>query len=194
MNSVAFFHAYKFSHFGDKATEKIKNPYQLSALEKGKALLFGVNTPRPENNQLPLQAFQTITLKSNRQIECWSIKVNRSKGTIILFHGYGGQKASMLDKSNEFIKLGYSTLLVDFMGTGGSEGNQTTIGYLEAEQVKTCFNYLKEQGESQIYLFGTSMGAVAILKATRILLFHPKPLSWNVRLVRCMKPYARDSG
>jgi alpha-beta hydrolase superfamily lysophospholipase len=51
------------------------------------------------------------------------------------------------------------------MGSGGSDGNQTTLGYYEAAEVKTAFDYLAEQGEKHIYLFGTSMGAVAIMKA-----------------------------
>jgi alpha-beta hydrolase superfamily lysophospholipase len=96
---------------------------------------------------------------------CWSIKSENVKGTIILFHGFGGDKSSMLDKSEVFLGLGYNTFLVDFMGSGGSEGNQTTIGFLEAEQVKTCFDYLREKGEQNIFLFGTSMGSVAIMKA-----------------------------
>src|SRR5678809_1487848 len=58
----------------------------------------------------------------------------------------------------------YNTLLVDFMGSGGSEGSQTTIGYKEAEEVKTCFDYVVKSGEKRVYLFGTSLGAVAILK------------------------------
>lgn len=70
----------------------------------------------------------------------------------------------MIQKSNEFIKLGFNTMLVDFMGSGNSEGNQTTIGYKEAEQVKTAFDYITQTGENNIYLFGTSMGAVAIMK------------------------------
>jgi alpha-beta hydrolase superfamily lysophospholipase len=73
----------------------------------------------------------------------------------------------MLDKSDEYIRMGYSTFLVDFRGTGGSDGNQTTIGYHEAEDVKACFDYVARQQESNIILFGTSMGAVAILKAAR---------------------------
>jgi uncharacterized protein len=71
----------------------------------------------------------------------------------------------MLDKSDIFIKLSYNTFLVDFMGSGGSEGNQTTIGYLEAEQVKTAYDFVKDKGENKIYLYGTSMGAVAVMKA-----------------------------
>lgn len=71
----------------------------------------------------------------------------------------------MLDKAEIFYDLGYNTLLVDFMGSGGSEGNQTTIGYFEAEQVKTAFEFLTLRGEKNIVLFGTSLGAVAIMKA-----------------------------
>ena len=80
----------------------------------------------------------------------------------------------MLDKSDEFIKLGYNTFLVDFMGSGGSEGNVTSIGYQEAEQVKTSYEYIEKEGEQNIYLFGTSMGAVAILKALHDYALIPK--------------------
>ena len=55
-------------------------------------------------------------------------------------------------------------MLVDFMGSGNSEGNQTTIGFKESKEVKTCFDYISATGEKNIYLFGTSMGAVAIMK------------------------------
>lgn len=113
----------------------------------------------------PATSYETVNLNSNRKIECWDIKVAVPKGTVILFHGFGGQKSSMLDKAEVFRELGYNTFLVDFMGSGGSEGNQTTIGVLEAEQVKTCFEYLTQKGEKNIFLFGTSMGSVAIMKA-----------------------------
>jgi uncharacterized protein len=55
-------------------------------------------------------------------------------------------------------------LLVDFTGSGGSEGNSTTIGFWEAQEVKDCYDHIKNTGEKNIFLFGTSMGAAAILK------------------------------
>ncbi len=164
MNLVAIFHAYKFTHFDPTISDKKEQPQQLSFGEKVKTLFFGANLPRPVNHKTPLRDYETIRLKSNCEIECWHIKTEQPKGTLILFHGYGGEKSSLLDKSEIFINQGYNTLLVDFMGSGGSEGNQTTIGYQEAEQVKTCFDYLVKEGEKNIYLFGTSMGAVAIMK------------------------------
>lgn len=165
MNVVAIFHSYKFTHFTDSKVKKTQDPQKLSAAQKIKTLILGVSNPRPENRSVPATDYETIRLKSNREIECWSIKTENAKGTVILFHGFSGQKYSMLDKADIFRSQGFNVFLVDFMGSGGSEGNQTTIGFLEAEQVKSSFEYLTKKGEQKIYLFGTSMGSVAIMKA-----------------------------
>lgn len=155
INSIAFFHAYKFTHFTENKSEKTKSPEKQSSFEKAKTLFLGVNNPKPKNLKFPSQKYKTVLLKSNKKIECWLIKNEKSKGTIILFHGYGSEKSSLISKSDEFLKLGYSTMLVDFMGSGNSEGNQTTIGYKEAQEVKSTFDYLNQKGEKNIYLFGT---------------------------------------
>ena len=165
INMIAAFHAYKFTHFNDSTIEKTKMPEKLKLGQRIKILIFGVSNPRPENKIVPNGAFETITVNSNKKIECWSFKTQNPKGTVILFHGFGGSKSSMLDKSAVFLNLGYNTMLVDFMGSGGSEGNQTTIGFFEAMQVKSCVDFFNENGERNLYLFGTSMGAVAIMKA-----------------------------
>jgi alpha-beta hydrolase superfamily lysophospholipase len=180
LNLIAAFHAYKFTHFAESTIAKTRDSQKLSFAAKIKTLLSGIDNPRPENKCFPQQAYETITLQSNKTISCWSIKCPDSKGTVILCHGYSGEKSSMLDKSDEFLKMGYNTLLIDFMGSGASEGNQTTVGFKEAEEVKTCFDYLSLKGEKHIYLFGTSMGAVAILKA-----IHDYDLKPDAILIEC---------
>ncbi len=167
INMAAAYHAYKFTHFSKNDEFKRTDSNKLTFTEKVKVLLFGVYNPRPRNLHKPEQQFETIYLRSNKQIECWRIANSEPKGNVILFHGFTSEKSSMLGRANEFIALGYSVLLVDFMGSGGSEGNQTTIGYNEAEEVKTCYDYLLHKNEKNIYLYGTSMGAVAILKAVK---------------------------
>jgi len=164
-NILAGFHAYKFTHFRPGGTKRTGDETSLSFGEKVVALATGVSLPRPENKTLPNQPFQTISLQSNQRIECWWMPAESAVGTVLIFHGYGGSKASMLDKAAAFQKLHYNTLLADFMGGGGSEGIQTTIGYKEAVQVKTCVDYVTGLGERNIVLFGTSMGAVAVMKA-----------------------------
>lgn len=172
MNIVAIFHAYKFTHFTRSKKEKTKKPDQLDFGEKMTALFFGVNNPRPENKLMPAASYQSVKLQSNKMIDCWYFKKKTDKPgtarpTIILCHGYGGEKSSLLDKAAIFDSLGFDTFIFDFMGSGGSEGSTTTIGFKEAEQVKTSYDYLRNKGINQIYLFGTSMGAVAIMKAVK---------------------------
>lgn len=69
--------------------------------------------------------------------------------------------------------MGYNVLLVDFIGAGDSGGYTTSVGFHEAAQVKTCFDYVTSRNEKNIYLFGTSMGAAAILKAIHGDNIHP---------------------
>jgi alpha-beta hydrolase superfamily lysophospholipase len=176
MNIIASFHAYKFTHFSENEINKTKSPEKLTAFEKVKTLCFGVNNPKPKGTIFPSQKFETIKLQSNKLIECWLIKAKNPIGTVILFHGYGTEKSSNIEKSDAFLKLGFNTILVDFMGSGNSEGNQTTIGFKEAVEVKTVFDYLKGKGEKNIYLFGTSMGAVAIMKAINDYKINPKAI------------------
>jgi uncharacterized protein len=164
LNIIAAFHAYKFTHFDSGKNNKTKDAHLLSTGEKIKTLLFGISNPRPANRFIPDYNYKTITLQSNKKIECWIIDAESSKGTIILFHGYSGEKSSMLDKAQVFLNLGYSVMLADFMGSGASEGNQTTLGFYESEEVKTAFDYIAAINGKNIILFGTSMGAVAIMK------------------------------
>ncbi|MEO6454803.1 MAG: alpha/beta hydrolase [Ginsengibacter sp.] len=145
--------------------DKTEDPNYISLVQKLSVAFFGISNPRPQNKKRPNLPFQTIRLQSNKEIECWFIKAGISKGTVIMFYGYGGEKSSLLDKASIFKNLGYNTLLVDFMGAGGSEGNQTTIGFKEAREVETCVNFIKRRGETNIILFGTSLGATAIMKA-----------------------------
>ncbi|KOS05061.1 hypothetical protein AM493_02690 [Flavobacterium akiainvivens] len=175
MNVIAAFHAYKFTHFSETAAPRTKAD-SLTPLQKLKIVFTGVDAPRPENDIKPSQPFETIPLQSNKKIECWYVKAENAKGTMLLFHGYQGNKSKLIEQSDIFHNLGYNTLLVDFMGSGGSEGNQTTIGFKEAEQVKTCFEYIKNKGEQNIYLCGNSMGAAAILKAIDTYNINPKAI------------------
>ncbi|MCD9016746.1 alpha/beta hydrolase [Parachryseolinea silvisoli] len=167
MNAVAFLHAYTFTHFSSPDVVRTKDPEELSVFAKAGLLFTGIDNPRPQAKEQPADAFETVYVQSSGKLQCWRIAQPGAKGTVILFHGYAGEKSSLLGRAAEFRKMGYHTLLVDFYGSGGSEGNSTSVGYTEATQVKDCFDYLADTGEQNIILFGTSMGAVAVLKAMR---------------------------
>jgi len=174
LNFITYLHAYRFTHFSDPSEPRTSE--HISTLEKIKTLFTGIKNPRPENKFTPTRPYQTIKIQSNKLLDCWLINADNARGTVLLFHGYGGEKSSMLDKAEEFLTMNYNVLLVDFMGSGASEGAQTTIGFKEAEEVKDCFTYIQQQGEKNIHLFGTSMGAVAIMKAINDYKILPKSI------------------
>ena len=164
LNGIAAVHAYKFTHFSE-GEEGSSQTAALPVPKKVELLLTGVNQPKPKAKRLPKMPFTTIRLQSNKALECWLLQTDSAKGTVALFHGYGSEKSGLLKNAEAFLAMGYNALLVDFMGSGGSEGVQTTIGFKEAEQVKTVFEFLQQQEAQQIHLFGSSIGAVAIMKA-----------------------------
>ncbi len=177
-NTLAIIHSYRFTHFEELSRGKKINNGAPSI--PWKSLFIGVQNPRPVHAKTPKVPFETVMLQSNRIIECWYVKQLNAIGTIILFHGYAAEKSSLLDHAEIFRQLGYNTLLVDFMGSGNSEGNQTTIGFKEAMQVRTAFEFVQKQGDQIIYLFGVSMGAVAIMKAMA-----DDPLQINGIIIEC---------
>ena len=165
LNISAAIHAYHFTHFAD-STEARSNADELSLIEKTSILFLGISNPKPVNYRRPAGEYKRVNFKSNTEtLEAWYIEADSSKGEVILFHGYAGQKASLLSRAALFRQMGFNTLLVDFRGSGGSTGNTTTIGYHESNDVKSAVDYLVEQGKANIYLFGTSMGAAAALKS-----------------------------
>lgn len=168
-NFALYNHAYYFTHFVDKDLPKVTSQTieSKSMMEKIKLGIYGVEMPKPRNKVTPDSAYKVITLGRQPQLHAWMIPTHLPpKGVIILFHGYTGCKSSLLGRANVFRKLGYHTFLVDSRGHGDSEGVQTSIGYYESEDVHTAYKYIKLYYEDlPISFFGTSMGAVSILKA-----------------------------
>ena len=164
MNLIAFMQSYGFTHYSGEEKAIKPDIASLTLKDKLQTLVFGLKKPRTKNIIFPSCEYKTVTLGENPAIECWEFNHKKSKGTVVLFHGYGGKKSNILDRAEAFAAEGYSFLLVDFMGAGGSDGNKTTIGYAEAEQVKISYDYILKK-EKNVILFGISMGAAAIMKA-----------------------------
>jgi alpha-beta hydrolase superfamily lysophospholipase len=167
INVVAAMHAYKFTHFNGAARgSRTGTPASLSFGQRIETLFLGIKNARPQNNALPQVPFETVHFSAGgNRIESWWLPVTNPRGTVIIFHGYLGEKSGMLNKAYVLRTAGYNTLLVDFRGSGGSEGNSTTLGFWEAEEVGAAYDHILKKTTGPIYLYGTSMGAVAILKA-----------------------------
>jgi uncharacterized protein len=176
MNLIAIMHGYNFTHFSkENISIKRKSPKDLSVLEKIKSIILGVENPKPSSTLAIPYEYKKVQLKSNVRIEIWYNKIENSKGVVILLHGYSAEKTSLLENANYFNELGYSTILTDFMGCGNSEGYQTTIGFYEAENIETVYNFINKDYDN-IILYGNSMGASAIMRAVSLKKINPSSI------------------
>ena len=176
LNIVVYNHAYQFTNFADEKGQRVK-PEDLSFGKKIKVIFTGVDNPKPVNDKLPNKPFEMVAIEGDVRLKGWLIEVDSSKGVVVLFHGYSGSKSGLVAYAEEFNKMDFSNLLIDFRGSGGSEGDQTTIGFKEAKDVKATFDFIKNKFPNQeIILFGTSMGAVSIMKAVADLGVQPNKI------------------
>jgi alpha-beta hydrolase superfamily lysophospholipase len=167
INISAAFYAYKLTHFYTDPSLRVYTPAP-NLFAKTWKLFTGPKQPRSVIIETPGFSFDTVTLKTTNgiSIDAWYCKPDSvSKGTVILFHGIGGNKGMNLDEAYEFRYWGYNVMLVDFRGHGNSEGNTTNIGVKEMEEVKLAYDNVVSKGEKNIFLWGSSMGAVVVAKA-----------------------------
>lgn len=166
LNVIVIFHAYKFTHFYDAGDPSVKKQELKTGWDKTKDILFGFNTAK-QKNIAPDSAFAEIKVMTTDglQLSCWYMTVPEAKGTVLLFHGHGSKKSAVLNEAYRFQQLGYNTFLTDFRAHGSSEGNTSTIGYSEAEDVKAVYDYVAGKGEKNITIWGISMGAASVAKA-----------------------------
>ncbi len=169
LNVVVAFHAYKFTHFYDNGFMTVKAQADKTGWDKIKEILFGINAVKQKNTVATDSTFNTVYLqtKEDLKLEGWYLQTDSAVGTVCLFHGHGGTKSGVNTEAEEFRKLGYNTLLIDFRAHGNSQGNKCTIGYNEAEDVKLAYDFIKNKGEKNIVLWGISMGASTITKAIK---------------------------
>jgi hypothetical protein len=166
INIILINQAYHLTHFYEHGTVKSIAEQTSGLMGQASVALLGIKLEKLVGAH-PDSAYSNIKLKTvaGLTLDAWLIKVPHPKGTIAIFHGHGSEKSANLSQSNTFNEMGYSTLLVDFRAHGQSEGNTCSIGYYEAEDVKLAYDYLKQQGESHILLYGISLGAATITKA-----------------------------
>jgi len=185
VNAIAFMQARAMTHFV-ASTSRTAPPERLSLVGKLKTILTGVRIPRPVNQSNPADVglrYQTVRFgcPHNDDLEGWFIPADSSRGFFIEFHAYSSSKSSLLlsaralhDMGNN---MGYDLLLVDFRGSGGSRGDQTTIGYDEANDVAGEVDYARKTwSPSELVLYGQSMGGAAILRAVAELNVRPSAI------------------
>jgi len=83
-----------------------------------------------------------------------------SKGTIVFGHGRFGSKDPDVKYVPWLREAGYNCLLFDFRGHGRSQGDYTSFGYHEREDLLGAIDLLQSKGIPRVGVLGFSLGAV----------------------------------
>lgn len=135
-----------------------------------------------------VQMVNAINAKQNVRIPERALRPVALKGTMLLLHGWGMTRESMLPWALELTRAGYRCLLMDLRGHGASSGVRITFGALEVADLKTALDQLQGQGivQSPLSVFGVSMGASVGLRLaaqdTRIRTVVALEPFWDARL------------
>jgi len=112
-----------------------------------------------------------LTTEDGERLQAWWLppSARRTRGTAVLFPGNAGNRAYRIEYMQMFDRLGYSMLLLDYRGYGGSTGTPSEAGtYRDAS---AAWRWLVEnQGVPghRIVVVGESLGgAVACWLAAR---------------------------
>jgi pimeloyl-ACP methyl ester carboxylesterase len=87
--------------------------------------------------------------------------------TVILLHGYGGNRTTMLWNASVLVKAGYGVLLYDERASGESEGDHRSYGWEDPADVGGALDYLTSLPEIQadrIGIAGCSIGGQIALQ------------------------------
>ncbi len=110
----------------------------------------------------------SFTTEDGLRISAWYVPSQEpNQGVLVLVHGQGANRSSMLPTAEILARHGYSSLLIDLRAHGLSEGDMVTYGYHEAHDVIAAFEYLvlrRDIDPERIGALGRSLGGAAVIR------------------------------
>jgi pimeloyl-ACP methyl ester carboxylesterase len=92
---------------------------------------------------------------------------NRNRASLILVHGLGSMGLDMMIHAMPLVRAGFGVFMIDLRAHGSSDGNTSTYGRLEANDVAGAVDYLLTRADvdaDKIGALGISLGAQAVLR------------------------------
>jgi dipeptidyl aminopeptidase/acylaminoacyl peptidase len=120
----------------------------------------------PERTGIEGLAEISFSSADGRRVAGWYAP-SRNRAAIILVHGTGTERSSLLFETGFLSQAGFGVLAVDLPGQGASEG-RTRWGVPERHAISAAVDWLRARGEvdpERIGGFGFSMGAYVLTQA-----------------------------
>lgn len=99
--------------------------------------------------------------RSGATLHGWWLPGSQSQAGVVLMHGSGTDRRSMVERARMLKTAGYPVLLFDFQAQGESLGSHVTDGYLEALDARAAVEFMRQRGVKKVGIIGFSLGAAA---------------------------------
>lgn len=124
---------------------------------------------------------------SGSLIHAWFVRGNPGDGAVLLLHGVGDNRSSMLSRATFLHDDGFTVLAPDFQAHGESPGDHITFGARESLDAAAAMSYLRQVAPGEpIGVIGVSMGGAATLLG-------PGPLRANAFVLESVYPTIRQA-
>jgi pimeloyl-ACP methyl ester carboxylesterase len=124
---------------------------------------------------------------SGSHIHAWLSRGRVGAGAVLLLHGVGSNRMSMLARATFLHHAGFTVLAPDFQAHGESPGEHATFGALESLDAAAAMEYLRSAAPGErVGVIGVSMGGAATLLG-------PGPISANAFVLESVYPTIRQA-
>src|SRR5205823_6379497 len=132
---------------------------------------------------------ETVTFpsQSGSVIRAWLSPGQRGAGAVLLLHGMGANRESMLGRARFLHRAGFTVLAPDFQAHGESPGQHITFGALESLDAEAALAFLRTSAPGErVGIIGVSMGGAATLVGS-------KPLPADALVLESVYPTFKDA-
>jgi len=125
--------------------------------------------------------------QTGRALRAWYAPGRAGFGAVVLLHGVGSNRTSMLGRLRFLQARGYAVLAPDFQAHGESPGEHVTFGARESLDAAAAVQFLRNSAPNErLGVIGVSMGGAAALVG-------PKPLDVDAMVLESVYPTFRDA-
>jgi pimeloyl-ACP methyl ester carboxylesterase len=125
--------------------------------------------------------------QSGSVLRAWYAPGRAGFGAVLLLHGVGSNRTSMLSRLRFLHARGYAVLAPDFQAAGESPGEHVTFGARESLDAAASVQFLRDSAPNErLGVIGVSMGGAAALVG-------PRPLDVDAMVLESVYPTFRDA-
>jgi len=129
----------------------------------------------------------TYASASGSNIHAWLARGILGGGSVLLLHGVGENRTSMLARARFLHRLGFTVLAPDLQAHGESPGDHVTFGARESLDAAASMTFLRGAMPTEhVGVIGVSMGGAAALLG-------PGPLDANAFVLESVYPTIRQA-